>query len=53
MRRFSHKLMLLVKAVLAAVAEFAVRPDRFAVQQYAADSKYACMCGAVWHVAWG
>lgn len=34
-RRFSHKLMLLVEAVLAEVAQFSVRPDRFAVQQCA------------------
>ena len=35
MRRFSHKLMLLVEAVLAEVAQLSVRPDRFAVQQCA------------------
>lgn len=52
MRRFSHKLMLLVEAVLAEVARFSVRPDRFAVQQCAADCEHACVCGAAWHIEW-
>ncbi len=34
-RRYSHKLMLLVDAVLAELAAFRVRPDRFAVQRCA------------------
>lgn len=35
LRRYSHKLMLLVEAVLSEVASFSVRPDRFAVQRCA------------------